>query len=387
MSSDTWKIVIPETVEQAQPEIDLCEQAFQSDPEGGRRTVEANGPQWVRLLQDDHETVAGLYIIDAGQWFGGQRVSCWGICGVVTATHRRGEGGAHYMMSQMVREAHAKGVALSTLYPATVALYRKSGYELAGRNDRWALPVRTLGSYKAPGKAVPFGEDEIDDAMALYRKRATHGNMDRNDLLTEWKTKPHKEVVYRYFLVVDGERCGYMIIDKKRHGGKLLIRDLVTLNPAAKKLAVSVLISHRTMYEKAVWAGSPHDLQLFEGPMFPPDRDYAEQWMMRICHIENALTQRGYRNVTTELHLQIDDDIISENAGRYVLSLRQGKPTVQRGGDGHIRMHVRSLAPLFSSLMTAEELAGAGVLEGDADQLAALTLAFSGPQPWIADSF
>jgi predicted acetyltransferase len=135
------------------------------------------------------------------------------------------------------------------------------------------------------------------------------------------------------------------------------------------------------------WEGSPLDLQVFDGNVFAPRQVGGEQWMLRITHVENALLARGYPAVNTELHMDVRDENVPQNAGRYVLSLRSGKPTVQRGGGGHVKMDVRALAALYSSHMTAEQLAVAGLLEGDADQLAALTLAFSGPRPWIADRF
>ena len=41
-----------------------------------------------------------------------------------------------------------------------------------------------------------------------------------------------------------------------------------------------------------------------------------------------ALTQRGYPGVIGELHLDINDPLIVENTGRFVLTIRDGAATV-----------------------------------------------------------
>ena len=94
--------------------------------------LEHSGTDNLRLYSSDGAVRGGLLTIPMGQYFGGKAVPMVGIAGVAAAPEARGKGLALELMHATVRELHDKGVALSTLYPATLTLYRKAGYALAG---------------------------------------------------------------------------------------------------------------------------------------------------------------------------------------------------------------------------------------------------------------
>lgn len=386
----TRQYFTPTTVEEARPEAELMAQAFDSEVDERVAMFEKMGPGCVRLLRDGDETVAGLFLYDMGQFFGGQSVRTWGIAGVATAAHRRGTGAAHELMCHTVREAHEAKVPLSTLHPATAALYRQSGYELAGRLDQWELPLAAEPPMKAEGQIVPFGADGIDRAMALYRQRALHGSLDRCPLIIDRRLRDARRVAHGYFLRVGGQEAGYIMLEQKgggRHGHTLIVRDVVTLSAAAVRLAWSFVQQHRAQFEKVRWWGAADELQVVDGNVFAPGWVDGGQWMLRITHVTEALQARPYPTLNSEVHLEIADPTIEANAGRYVLSLRGGQPTVQRGGGGQVKMDVRGLAALYSSHQTGEQLVRAGLAEGPADQVAELSQVFAGPRPCMSDHF
>ena len=69
----------------------------------------------------------------------------------------------------------------------------------------------------------------------------------------------------------------------------------------------------------------------------------------------------------------------SSASGRYVLSIRNGKPTVQRGGTGHIRLDIDAFTALVHHRATPAELRQTRRLAADDETLAALTAAFPRP--------
>jgi predicted acetyltransferase len=380
----------PTTLDETRPEVELMAQAFDSDVDERVAMFEKMGPGCVRLLKEGDETVAGLFIYDMGQFFGGRSVRTWGIAGVATAAHRRGAGAAHELMCHTVREAHEAGVPLSTLHPATVGLYRKSGYELAGHLDQWELPLREGAALKAEGQVVPFGQDGIDRAMALHCQRALHGSLDRHPIMVDRRLREAKPELHGYLLQVAGRDVGHIVLEQ-RPGGRyprtLVVRDVVTLNAAAVRLAWSFVQQCRAQFASVHWWGAAEELQVMDGNVFPPRDVRAQHWMLRIVDVSAALAARGYPPINTEVHLAIADPIITANAGRYVLSLRVGQPTVQRGGGGHVKMDVRGLAALYSSHLTGEQLVRAGLAEGPANQVAELSQVFAGPRPCMSDHF
>ena len=60
---------------------------------------------------------------------------------------------------------------------------------------------------------------------------------------------------------------------------------------------------------------------------------------------------------------------------------------MRKGGRGSVKLDVRGLAPLFSSHLSATELALVGMASARDSDLAAANAVFAGPRPWINDHF
>ncbi|MHB1158308.1 MAG: sterol carrier protein domain-containing protein [Phycisphaerales bacterium] len=98
-----------------------------------------------------------------------------------------------------------------------------------------------------------------------------------------------------------------------------------------------------------------------------------------IADVHAALLARRYPTVFVELHLDVRDESNPPNTGRYVLSIRNGKPTVQRGGTGRIRLDIHAFTALVHHRATPAELRQTRRLTAPDEDLAALTLAFAKP--------
>ena len=113
------------------------------------------------------------------------------------------------------------------------------------------------------------------------------------------------------------------------------------------------------------------------------------EWMLRICDVGAAIEARGFpAGFTLQLQLEVMDDVIPENAGRWRLAIGGGgHAEATRGGRGRVRIDARGLASLYSGRSSAHELARAGLLSGPDADLDALSAAFAGPAPWMPDMF
>jgi predicted acetyltransferase len=87
------------------------------------------------------------------------------------------------------------------------------------------------------------------------------------------------------------------------------------------------------------------------------------------------------------VHLDVSDPLIAENAGRFVLSVRDGAATVEPGGRGDVRCDVRGLAPLYTGMFRPAELSRMGWITGSAEAIAAAARVFAGPEPWMPEYF
>ena len=98
------------------------------------------------------------------------------------------------------------------------------------------------------------------------------------------------------------------------------------------------------------------------------------------------MSARGYRG-TGGLDLEIVDDEVPENEGRFHLSVREGRATVARGGNGTMKIDIRGLAALFSGFHDACTLRDLGELDGPDDLLAVADTLFAGRAPAMSDFF
>ncbi len=84
------------------------------------------------------------------QWWHGRSLPMAGVASVTVAPEARGRGVGGALMSTLVRQIAARGYPLSVLYPATAAVYRGAGYEIAGGQYQVSIPARSLRSLLPP---------------------------------------------------------------------------------------------------------------------------------------------------------------------------------------------------------------------------------------------
>jgi predicted acetyltransferase len=110
--------------------------------------------------------------------------------------------------------------------------------------------------------------------------------------------------------------------------------------------------------------------------------------MLRIVDLAQALTARGYpEHVATDLELDLVDEVLEENAGRWSIHIANGRAAIERGGRGSIRLDVRGLAALYTGWMEPHALVVAGSLHASEADLSRLGAAFGGPSPSMLDFF
>jgi predicted acetyltransferase len=110
--------------------------------------------------------------------------------------------------------------------------------------------------------------------------------------------------------------------------------------------------------------------------------------MLRIVDVIGALSARGYpAGVSAELQLDVRDELLPWNNGRFVLTVADRRASVRSGGAGWVGLDVRDLAALYSGYLTPQELLAAGSLAGSEADLATAAQIFAGPRPWTPDMF
>jgi predicted acetyltransferase len=368
----------------------LLEHALGFPPNGMAGWLEGIGHANVRAVRQAGAPVAGLAIIPMGHWFGGRSVPTAGITAVGVAPPQRGSGVGIGMMRALLHELHEAGTPLSSLYPATTAFYRRAGYERASTRIIYEQPLAAIGVRDHALEAVAVDEAQHDTLKRLYAQQGAAGSsfIDRPAFYWDQFLKPKDRPAHIYMALRDGEPEGYVIFFQGGWTDPINVRDIVALTPAAGRRLLTLLADHRSVQESARWPGGPIDPIQFLMPEQRAKVFRSIDLLLRIVDVRGALEARGYpAGAAAELHLEVADELLPWNSGRFVLQVADGRGRVEAGGQGRLRLHARDLAALYTSYLSPFELRAAGSLAGEAPELAAATLLFGGPRPWLPDMF
>jgi predicted acetyltransferase len=354
------------------------------------------GRENIRVLREARDTVGGLFLLPMGQYFGGRSVPMVGVAAVGVAPHRRGRGAAITLMQEAMRELRRDRVALSALYPAVQELYRRVGYQQAGARFELTVPVGQIGAHRDTGSAAlgiqMIGPRDNAAIVELYRRVAADspGWLDRSAYIWNRVRNPRGEKAIGYAAVSSsGSIEGYAyVVQRVEQGGRhsLALTDVVSSTPGAARRLLSFLDDQRSLATTVRFFGGAAPPLVTLIPEQPYTMRLHRYWMLRVVDLERALEARGYPSgLSTQFDLEITDDLLAENAGRWTVSIARGRARVRRakrrGKSGAVHVGISALAALYSGHMSARALSSLGLVHGSGRDLARLDAAFGGYAP------
>lgn len=135
-----------------------------------------------------------------------------------------------------------------------------------------------------------------------------------------------KQESYAYLIGEKNQPEGYVIFtqEKGTNGLNLILKDWVLLTSDSVKHFWSFMAAHRSLASQVQWRSSPMDSTLLLLPEQTAKIKYQKRWMLRVVNVPLALSKRGYpQGIETELHLEITDDLIVANNGKFCLRVSQ----------------------------------------------------------------
>lgn len=365
--------------------------SFGFDPADARIWLEHGGTGNVRVARRGGRVIGGLLEIPMGQWFGGRSVPMLGVAGVGVAPEARGEGVALSLMLDTLRGARRRGTLVSTLYPATLTLYRAAGYELAGSRYRITANLADLPTERPDLEVSPLEPADVSAVEALYATVASErpGYLERGPYAWRRARESRKEK-YRGFAVRGaGGLEGYAYVSQRgsEDARELVVHDHVTATPAAARRLTAFFADHRSTIKSLLVRGGPVEPIVFTAPERAFNVTRAETWMLRVLDVVGALEARGYPPLDTAVDFELADRTLPENSGRYRLEVSGGSARVTPGGAGSVALDERALAALYSGFIGPAALARSAKLEGEPAALARLALLFAGAPPAMSDYF
>lgn len=384
----------------------LVSLAFAGPLEGSTQWMRDSGLENVRVLREEEGRGGGrvracLLRIPMGQHFGGRAVPMVGVAGVAVGPESRGRGLARRMMAELMRELAAEGAPLSALYASTQALYRQVGYEQAGHRFNVRIPLAQIGVRSREPRVEALEEEDLPAIKACYAEfaRRFDGMLDRGAYVWERVRKRREEAFHPFGVRGDsGAIEGYLFLTQRRKPDTgrhdVVLSDLAFTSAAAGRRLLGFLADFATVGDDLLFAGGPAHpiLTLMDQQRYAIE--FKDYWMLRVVDVAAALEARGYApGIDAEVRLDVRDDVLERNTGRFVLRVRDGRGRVERaevgagGVDGAVRCGPRGLAALYGGFMSPGALALGGLVEGGPEALRAAGAVFAGSTPWMTDFF
>lgn len=352
-------------------------------------------PEQIRVLERDGAIVGTLRTLPFGHFFGGRVVPAAGISAVAVSAEARGARVGSTLMREVLTELRTNGTAISSLYPATVPLYDQMGYGFGGVRTFWRAHLDRLYDDRSLGVEA-FDEEAIDELDAAYRSIAvgTNGLVERTP--DWWRTRVLREdettTRYRYLVREEGRVTGWVVYrlteTKDSWRSTVSCRDLFWATPRAASALLSLAALHRSTSEKIEWSGPAVETLGDLTREDVPKTDDQFRWMIRLVDVPAAFEARVYHPlIETEVTIGASDPLFADNAGPWRVRVSGGTAKVAPADEAEARASVQTWASIWSSLLSPRDAVRQGRLQASERALDALTLAFSGPIPWIADFY
>ncbi len=331
-------------------------------------------------------------------WYGGSVIPGTGVSGVVVVPEFRGQGLAQLIVGEALRRARDRGALVAALFRTAPALYRRLGFEQAGSLTLITFPTGALTRLRVPaGMTVrPATPADLPAIAALYRRIAQEGNgmIDRRPPLYDMTAPTWPENFDGVTLATGrgGEVDGYVCWQRGlgwETGTRLTVPELHAVTGDATTALLAFLGSWSSVTAEISVQLPQDDPALLLMPAPGAQISSTRPFMIRLLDASAAIRARGFPpHCTGSIDLDVADELLPHNAGRFRLSLDSGQGRLVPGGDGGTSLTIGGLSLLFASAAGPAVLRRAGFLSGGStkgDQL--LQSAFSGPRPTIADFF
>ncbi len=298
----------------------------------------------------------------------------------VLGTHRR-KGIAKDLLVRQLAQVRAAGEPVAILWASEGRIYQRFGYGLATRRMSFDIDAREvrLKPPRATAGEIRGGEpkDLLDEMGAVYEsvRELRPGFAGRNKhwweiAIADPPQRRHGSGPVRAVVHIgQSGPDGYAIYatkqvwDDRGPNGEVHVRQLVAANPVAYQELWRFLLDVDLTRSVYLWAGAIDEpiIDLVNEPRRLGARMTDGLWL-RVTDVAGALAARRY-GAPVDLVLEISDELLPENAGRFRLTgLRDGGHCVPSSDPADLALDIATLGALYLGGSSAGALADAGRL-------------------------
>lgn len=372
-------------------------QAFATTPEETDTYIASVRPNAIaRFGFEGDRVVGGALAFASDQYIGGRPVPGGAVASVCVAPEHRGTGVGRSVMWSLVQAMRDEGVALSPLWPTSVAFYRSMGWELAGQVTEYSVPAVQLRGHRADGLAErdpPL--DEIRRLRTSIARRRT-GPLERPDWWWNWRLPtPAKPLTYRYGWREGGELTGFVVT---RHDPE--VRDRVwgfdvwvtdfwaatanALHGLAGLVGSDAPLSPKVRFAHGVLPDTP-DLA-WRLPELSMATTSTNAWMLRVLDPTAAIERSGWpRHMRCRIAVEVAG--VGQPSSRIDIAFADGDAHVTPSDAPRVLISAGAFAAWYAGALPASRAAMLGLASGPPEDLELMDTLTVDRRPWLPDMF
>lgn len=300
--------------------------------------------------------------------FDGKTANMAGIGGVCSLPEDRRKGQIRKLMEAVLREEYEKRTEFSGLTPFSHSFYRKFGYEVCNDRKEIVLPAVAFKNRKTTGSfAQHFPGDPTCDLQSIHKKYIQ--NLNQAIARDSWKNNlawriftnqsPYKDDVFTYIWYnTTGEPCSYLSFYREMQEFNAILRIREIIYTDKESLQNAIAFFSLLNFHEFRW----------QAPIFTPVADlFPENWvftqtisprdMIRVVHVEHALKKMRIPDGECEYILEIQDPLLPENCGNFVVSYGpEGSQVKKTKRPADLACDIPSLSQLITGYRTLDDI-------------------------------
>ena len=412
--------VMPTDITLRSPTLDELREFWQPASDAYGELVSDDEIERERPLIEYDRFVGGLdgqrWVATAGAYsfrltVPGGEVGAGGITGVSVRPDYRRQGILRQMMDWLLDDGRRRGEAVSILTASEAAIYQRFGFGQASMTSSFSME-RAGMEFREPVDLGPDGVIrmvDVEEATELFARvyeqvrPSIPGAVDRIEPKwrlwlvgdAEWMQRG-QGIKYRAVAEIDGEPRGYAIY-RIDHGwgptgpaSTMNVLEVTGVDPDTEQALWQWLASMDLVRTIAGRRGPvPHPLQHW---LIEPRRlslTVSDGLWLRILDLPEAVSARGYVG-SGSLVLDVADEMLESNAGRWQLVVEEGKGSVSRTTAApDVELDIGALAAVYLGGFRFVDLGVAGRVRGcEPGALERADAMFTPPRaPWNSTPF
>lgn len=335
------------------------ERAITNNPLGGLKDL------FVAEIQD--EIVAQAFLFPLTTYFGGQPIKTGGVAFVAVAPEARGRGLGSRLMDYIHLRAAKRGAPITMLYAFRHGFYARMGYAIASSRKRLVFDPRSVPKEWRGEVRRPTSRTSLERIFARVARTSSGVHVRPR---VQWDRMLARDANVLF-------ECpgGYVVLELRQaevHAETFaVILELVAETPAARRTLLAAVASLADQTAHVVYEVAEDDP--LAQVLLDPDRrrfgtpevehglgELVGGPMVRITHVESALTARGYSS-DGAFAIEVD-------GARHGVRVKSGRATLVAPGRLPVLKTSRAgLAAILYGGMTVRDAVALGVAEDPAD--------------------